>query len=512
MLTARNYYASGTGIETVGYETNGDSDDWMYGERTLKPVIFAMTFEVGNEDDNFWPAPARILPIAEQNLRANLLAARLAGECFGLELLSQEQKRDNDSITLTMRLANAGLQTISGGVNVRLFAKNGHILEPSNMFVGSSANSPFPVRLSRGPGIPDGTHIGLVMQVSSSSGSVRDSIEIRAGVPDAAFADAADSGRARWISSAPTAPQRWDTTGSSAFSGRFSYTDSPVGDYGRSSTSTFTMSNAVTLSGAGAELRFRGHWDIEPEYDVALVEATSDEGITWVPLQGRYTRPGSGTIGGKQIAGVPGFDRTQREWVEEVMDLDHLLGKSVRLRFRLESDAYVQRDGMYVDDIRVLVYRSIPTAVSSPDRPAGIQLYQNYPNPFNGQTRIRFAIQSGTVPSVPAHVTLSVFDVLGREVAVLLNAPATEGEHEIAFDAGMYPDGDVFLSLAARADDRDTTDGAPALTLRSGVAGAWLLFWMPFLTFRIQPCHHGPVFLRRHTPHILDLHGLQRDL
>jgi hypothetical protein len=74
-------------------------------------------------------------------------------------------------------------------------------------------------------------------------------------------------------------------------------------------------------------------------------------------------------------------------------------------------------------------------------------LYQNYPNPFNGQTRIRFAIQSGTVPSVPAPVTLSVFDILGREVAVLLNAPAAEGEHEVAFDAGMFPTGMYFCRL-----------------------------------------------------------------
>ena len=447
ILTARNYYSAGTGIETVGYETNGDADDWMYGERSLKPLIYAMTFEVGNEDDSFWPAPSRILPIAENNLSANLMAARLAGECFGLELLSQEQKHDNDTITLSMRLVNTGVQTVSGGVNVQLYAKNGRIQEPSNMFVTSSVVAPIPVRIVRMSGTADGTHVGLVMQVSSSAGKVRDSITVRAGVPLIAFSDGADSGRSAWNSSGTSTTQSWDTTGSSAFSGRYSYTDSPSADYTHNGSSTFTMKTGVVLAGAGAELRFRAHWDIEGEYDIALVEASTDGGLTWTALPGRYTRPGSGAFGGKQIAAVPGFDRTRREWVEETMNLDQFLGSNIRLRFRLESDPYVQRDGIYVDDIRVLLYRSVPTAVRVSDLPVGIRLDQNYPNPFNGQTRIRFAVHSSVDPSVPVPVTLSVLDVLGRTVAVLFNAPATDGEHEIVFDAGMFPTGVYFCRL-----------------------------------------------------------------
>lgn len=66
-----------------------------------------------------------------------------------------------------------------------------------------------------------------------------------------------------------------------------------------------------------------------------------------------------------------------------------------------------------------------------------IQLYQNYPNPFNPTTVIRYALKQQVV------VRLSVHDVLGREIAVLLDQAVQPGDHSIRFDGnglagGMY--------------------------------------------------------------------------
>ena len=74
-LTAVNGYTYGIGPEIL-YSTNGGSDDWMYGEQTTKRKIFSLTPEVG---DWFWPSSSQIVPLAVENLQANLLLMYYAG-------------------------------------------------------------------------------------------------------------------------------------------------------------------------------------------------------------------------------------------------------------------------------------------------------------------------------------------------------------------------------------------------------------------------------------------------
>ncbi len=451
MMTSHNYYASGTSVEAIGYATNGDADDWMYGERVVKPVVFAMTVEVGGVDDGFWPAPSRIVPIADENLMTNLMAARLAGESYRVEVVSQEQKRSSDTMAVSLRLVNAGVQTLSNGVTVQFGAANGAVVAPVNLFVHAPTATPLTVRLRRGSGVVDGSRVWLITQVSSAAGRSRDSLAIRAGLPGVLLADGADSTRALWTAEATRGADMWDTTARSSYSGRLCFTDSPTGNYGRNVSSTLSLQEPVTLNGVGAELRFRARWNIEPAYDCASVEASTDGGTTWVPLGGLFTRPGSGETGGKQVAGLPCMDRTQREWVEEVMNLDHLAGSTVRIRFRMESDAYAEHDGIYVDDIRVLLYRAQPTAVPVGEQPVALRLLQNFPNPFNGETRIRFEVLTGGERTSPYNVTLTVFDLLGRERAVLFQAPLAAGVHEIPFDASRFPSGMYFYQLRCGA-------------------------------------------------------------
>ncbi len=78
-------------------------------------------------------------------------------------------------------------------------------------------------------------------------------------------------------------------------------------------------------------------------------------------------------------------------------------------------------------------------------------LHQNYPNPFNPTTRIRFSIP-GTVYEKHA-VSLKVFDILGREISVLLNEEIPSGSYEIDFNADSggttLPSGIYFAVLRA---------------------------------------------------------------
>jgi len=84
------------------------------------------------------------------------------------------------------------------------------------------------------------------------------------------------------------------------------------------------------------------------------------------------------------------------------------------------------------------------TSVSGGDEvPATFQLDQNYPNPFNPETVVSY--QS----SVVSWVNLRVFDVLGREVAVLVNGIQPPGDHSVRWNAAGRSAGVYFYRLTA---------------------------------------------------------------
>jgi glucose/arabinose dehydrogenase len=75
--------------------------------------------------------------------------------------------------------------------------------------------------------------------------------------------------------------------------------------------------------------------------------------------------------------------------------------------------------------------------------PLSFSLFDNYPNPFNPTTTIRYQIP------VTAGVRISVFDLLGREVALLVDETKTQGTHEVRFDAGPLSSGVYLIRMHA---------------------------------------------------------------
>ncbi len=86
-----------------------------------------------------------------------------------------------------------------------------------------------------------------------------------------------------------------------------------------------------------------------------------------------------------------------------------------------------------------------PTGVStvSSEVPSSFLLKQNYPNPFNPTTNINFSLpQTGLV-------TLKVYDMSGKEVAVLLNEVKSAGSYIVGFSAANLPSGAYFYRLSS---------------------------------------------------------------
>jgi pimeloyl-ACP methyl ester carboxylesterase len=75
------------------------------------------------------------------------------------------------------------------------------------------------------------------------------------------------------------------------------------------------------------------------------------------------------------------------------------------------------------------------TAVSSDELNMNMKLFDNYPNPFNPETVISYRL------SVFSHATLKVYDVLGKEVATLVNEQQQPGYYQVKFSAGTIADG-----------------------------------------------------------------------
>jgi hypothetical protein len=75
--------------------------------------------------------------------------------------------------------------------------------------------------------------------------------------------------------------------------------------------------------------------------------------------------------------------------------------------------------------------------------PISYMLHQNYPNPFNPSTTIKFELPK------TLHVSLKVYDVLGREVSVLVNDKREAGYHEVKFDGSGLASGVYFYRIQA---------------------------------------------------------------
>lgn len=95
--------------------------------------------------------------------------------------------------------------------------------------------------------------------------------------------------------------------------------------------------------------------------------------------------------------------------------------------------------------IAVFNENGISSSVENPflELPSEIELYQNYPNPFNSRTNIKYVIPKSGL------TTLKIYDVLGNEIAVLVEEYKNSGTYEAVFNASYFPSGVYFYRLHA---------------------------------------------------------------
>jgi len=75
--------------------------------------------------------------------------------------------------------------------------------------------------------------------------------------------------------------------------------------------------------------------------------------------------------------------------------------------------------------------------------PQNWMLSQNYPNPFNPSTKIKLEVKKSE------RIIIKVYDLLGKEIAALVNQRLNPGSYELTFNAGNIPSGVYFYRLEA---------------------------------------------------------------
>ncbi len=105
-----------------------------------------------------------------------------------------------------------------------------------------------------------------------------------------------------------------------------------------------------------------------------------------------------------------------------------------------ENYIYLGTDnGVYYGDANNLVL----SLDNKMDKEITFALSQNYPNPFNPTTKIKYQLP------ILTNVRLSVYDVLGREIKVLVNQEKPAGSYEVEFDGANLPSGVYFCRMEA---------------------------------------------------------------
>ncbi|MCK9209697.1 MAG: immune inhibitor A [Ignavibacteriaceae bacterium] len=463
-MTKSNHYTTGTDQSTVGYSTRGNSDDFMYdGDTATVGKIFAMTPEVGNGSDGFWPAQQRIFPIAEENLFPNLYYAWVAGGYVSLSNYSFDREffAPGDTVHLAIALKNKGL---SDAANVSFSL----ITDPSKVTAFNATatlanlksresytnDSGFVFVLS--PTLKNGETVQIVLATALADVPMAsDTLTLTVGTANIVFKDTSLTPLTKWNITSNVA-QKWDATTSTYISAPNSFTDSPNGVYANNSTVVMTFKDSINLSNiSNPKLSFWTKFDIENDWDCGVVEVSSDKGKTWIAVGGKYANYAAGQ-GRQTTLNSPVYDGTRQNWVKEEIDLKQFAGKQIKIRFSLLSDEYLQKDGWYLDDISIITFDDITSLSEKGNlQPDEFKLSQNYPNPFNPGTVINYQLAANSF------VTLKIYDVLGNEIATLVNEQQSAGRHTAQFEVknkqvssgvsakGGYASGVYFYQLRA---------------------------------------------------------------
>ncbi len=391
-ISAFNGYSTGTPGELL-YNTNGDINDWMYGESSEHQAIMSLLPEVGNSySDGFWPATERIVPLCQENVPGNLRVLELAGwyaeakdDC---PMYLPQQEGYLKYSFVRQGLENIGNYTVSfsiaGETGIELGTPKTYI----NPVQYDTIRDSIWYRIEPDPEFPN-QPVTLLLTVDNGFITRTDTIQKIIGAPLTAILEDNCDNMNNWTS------PNWNTTTFYSHSPSTSITDSPIGNYPSNANRSIELTSELVvdpMTNPFAMLSFWTRCYIQRGRDFVVASASSDNGVTWRPLKGKHTRPG----GMYQSIDTPVYDDFQDDWVlEEISLADFEQASRLLLRFTLRSDGLINRDGFWFDDLKVFT-RDNWVGTTEPDRDDKPGIVTLWPNPASNFVTITSRLAEGT--------------------------------------------------------------------------------------------------------------------
>ena len=429
IMTRQNRFSTGLAGEVL-YTTNGDMNDWCYGEQTTKPKVFSYTPETGNDNDGFWPSPDRIIPICQENMYQNLMMAHLA--------LKYAETRDVQPSIVSDRqgyfkfqFERYGVET-PGNYTVSITPMDAEQITftgPPLSYINPDQFRIYPdsIAYTISPDVTAGSEFKYILRLNNGVYTFNDTVTKYFGPKLVVFQDSCNQ-FTKWTS------PKWNVSNTTYFTPTGSITDSPTGNYSNNADVSVTNLNQIDLMDSPvAIINYWGKWDTERGFDYVQVMVSSDNGLNFIPQKGRYTKLGSAS----EDAGNPVYDGKQRNWVNEEILLTGYADKDIKVRYTLKSDGLTNGDGFYFDDISVSIIDMSNVGMNESGKLA-VYLSDPVPNPASGNLQIRYRIP-GNLPA-----ELDLLDTRGIMIQKFVINDASGIVH---FSVENYPSGIYFYRL-----------------------------------------------------------------
>lgn len=342
-LTTFNKFKYGTDLETVGYSTNGSSDDWMYGDTIQKPSIISFTPEVGTSVDGFWPQIDRILPLCNESNYMNITICKYLLKYAKTELV-------------TPRLSNQTNGFIRFNIN-RLGLKQPYnysvSLVPINSFTKSVGSSKSYNNLAYATNLTDSIEYNLSSNIVNNT-ELKFALKVQDG--DFIHSDTFNIiyGKIEnLINENCNNFNNWNTNGwyiDTTLNNNPSFAENQFGNYPNDYDAKITNRIPFDLTNTlHAELTYRAKWHLENNYDYVKLDISENNGNTWQNL----CTPNNQITTNQILDQNEVYTGVASDWVNEIINLDAYIGKKIMLKWEFSSDNGLNFQGFNMDDIVV---------------------------------------------------------------------------------------------------------------------------------------------------------------